>query len=66
MFLRIVNHDTTDKAGQVDNVDGWHEILTFSNVGKIGWVLDPCLLEVVVEDALSVSVPDSRAEHVDA
>jgi hypothetical protein len=40
-------------------MDGWNEILTLANHWESFWVLDPSLLEMVIEDSLSISISDS-------
>ena len=65
MMSWVIDHDTTHEAGQVNDVNGRHEILTVSNVRQASWALNPCPLEMVIKDALSVSVPDSRAKYMD-
>jgi len=47
-------------------VDCWDQIITFANNGESLWVLDPGLLEVVVEDALTITVTDTSTHYVNS
>ena len=54
-----LNHHTSHQSSQVNHMDGWNEILTLANHWESFWVLDPSLLEMVIEDSLSISISDS-------
>ena len=66
VFFWVLNYYSSDKSSQIDDMDSWHEVLSLSDEWKLVGVLDPRLLEVIVEDALSISVSYTRAEDVDS
>ena len=63
---RVLNNDATDKVGEIVHVDGRDEVLALANDRKSLRVLDPRLLEVVIERSLSITVADTSAEYVHA
>lgn len=40
-------------------MNGWNKVLTIANDWQFNWVLDPCLLEVVVKGALAVTIANT-------
>ena len=56
--------DLFDHAGKVGNVNGWHEVVALTHDRKAFGVLEPCALEVAVEDGLSLSVKDTSRDNV--
>lgn len=66
MNFGILNNNSAHKCRQVNNVDGGDKILALSDDGEGFGVLDPRLLEVIVEDTLSITVTDTSAHHVDS
>ena len=61
----LLTNNTLHNAGQIDYVDGGDAVAAVSEDGELGGTLDPGLLEVVVEDALAISVANTRAHNVD-
>ena len=64
MLLGVFNYDPSDEPCQVNHMNRWHEIFAFSDVRQGLWVLDPCLLEMVVENTLAITVPNTGAKHM--
>jgi len=64
MNSRSFNNNSSNQSSKVIVVDGGHEIVSLSNVRKCCRVLDPCSLEVVMENPLAVSVANTRAKYV--
>ena len=63
---RVLNDDATDKVGEIVHVDSRDEVFALANDRKSLRVLDPRLLEVVIERSLSITVADTSAEYVHA
>jgi hypothetical protein len=66
MHLGIFDDNSAHERCQVNHVNGGHKVFTFANNLEGGWVLNPCLLEVVVEDILAVTVSDTCTENMHA
>jgi len=62
--LRGLQHDASDEAGQIQHVDSGNSVATVTDARKSVRSLEPGLLEVLIEDALSVTVSDSGTQHV--
>ena len=49
-------NDSFYKSREVNHVNGWDSIVTLPDEGKLCWSLQPCFLEMVVENPLSISI----------
>jgi len=62
---RHLNRYSTHKSGEIEYVDSGHQVISLTEDLERGGILDPSLLEVVVENTLTISVSDTGAEYVD-
>jgi hypothetical protein len=62
LWLGLIN--LLDHSSQIDDVDSWDLVLSFSDVGQVGWLLEPSVLEVVVENSLSFTIKDTSRDNV--
>jgi hypothetical protein len=62
LWLGIIN--LLDHSSQIDDVDSWDLVLSFSDIWQVGWLLEPSVLEVVVENSLSLTVKDTSRDNV--
>jgi len=63
-MVRFVLDNATNKSSQINNVNGGDQVVTFTKNRQLNGTLNPCLLEVIVKDTLSVTISDTSAEHV--
>jgi hypothetical protein len=52
------------KSREIDHVNGWDSVLSFSNERELLRSLEPSSLEVIVENSLSISIENTSAEDV--
>ena len=53
-----------DNTGEVDYVNSGHSVATVANHGQFLGVLNPRLLEVIIEGALTIAVSDTTAHDM--
>lgn len=59
MVLGVLNDYSADQTGKVTYVNSRHEVLAIADNWKALRILDPSLLEMVVESALAITIPDA-------
>ena len=64
MHFWIFDDDSTHKLRQINNMNSWQQVISLPNNGQSGWVLNPSLLEVVIEDILAITIAQAGAEHM--
>jgi hypothetical protein len=64
MHFWIFDNDSTHKLRQINNMNSWQQVISLPNNRQSGWVLNPSLLEVVIEDILAITIAQAGAEHM--
>ncbi len=64
MHFWIFDDDSTHELRQINNMNSWQQVISLPNNGQSGWVLNPSLLEVVIEDILAITIAQAGAEHM--
>ena len=59
LSLWLLVKDLEDDSGKVSHMNSWHKVVTLTDVWESDWFLEPGLLDVGVEDGLTLTVKDT-------
>jgi hypothetical protein len=64
MHLWIFDDDSTHELRQINNVNRWQQVIALTDNFEGRWVLNPSLLEMIIENIFAVTITQAGTEHM--